>query len=105
LDVKDAAKVFREVENQAAAKRIASESRASAPRVNCNAAVACVADHGDDVFATSRPYDAERRDFKDARVAGVHLDEEVVAMHVAADQATQVFFNAKLFGVHLSRLN
>jgi hypothetical protein len=100
----DTAKVPRKVDDQAATQRIASKSRPGAARIQRNSAIGRVSDHCGDVVARPRPHHPQRWNLKDARIAGVHLDEQVVAIHVAGDLAAQVFSDTKLFGVHQRRL-
>ena len=55
---------------------------------------------GDHILSAAGPDDAQRFDLEDARVAGIHLQEDVIAMDISFDDAAQVSLNAIAFLIH-----
>ena len=96
----DAAHRFGEIENQTGAQRFAGQAGACAARMDGNSLFGGVADDGGDVGGIARPHHAQRLDLIDAGVAGVQLNEQIVAPHVAGDESAQVVLNSLAFGIH-----
>ena len=100
LHGQNAAEIAVEIEDQPATKGFAGQARAGAAGVNRQVVFRRIAHGGDNVVHRARTNHAQRLQLINARVAGVELCRHVVAKHVALQQATQVFFDSLLVGIH-----
>ena len=94
--------VAREIDHDAAAQRFAGQARASAAWLNWQLFLRRVFHDGRNVGGGSGPNHGLGFQFVDAGVAGVKLQEDVVAANIAGDQSAQVFLNALPLGIHFS---
>lgn len=100
LHVEHAAHVAREVEHQPGAERFARKPGARAAREHRQVVFGGVLDAGHDVGQRARPDHGQGPDFVDAGVAGVELQEDVVAADVAFDESAQIVLDSFPVLVH-----
>ena len=91
-----------EIDHDAAAKRFASQARAGTARLNRQFLFRRVFHDRRNIGRRSGPNHGLRFQFVDAGVAGVKLQEDVVAANIASDQSAKVFLNALPLGIHFS---
>jgi hypothetical protein len=94
----DTAEIAGEINDQATAERFARQAAACAAGVERQLVLGCVANGGDDVGDRARPYNPQRLQLVDARVAGVKLSEQIVAADIAGDEAAEIFLDSLLVG-------
>ena len=95
-------KVLRKIDDQAPAKQCAGRARAGAAGVERNLLLGGILHAGSHVGGGAGADHAQRLDLVDARVARIHLQEQVVATDVAGNQPSQVVLNPLALLVQLA---
>ena len=90
----------RAVDHDPGAERPAGEARSGAPRMHRYAPVGRPADRCRHVLGGPRPHHRERPDLEQAAVGGVERPADVVADHVARDDAPQIFLDSLPLEIH-----
>ena len=94
--------VAREIDHDAATQRFASQTRAGAARLNRQLFLRRVFHDRRNIGGGSRSHHGLRFQFVDTGIAGVKLQEDVVAANIAGDHSAKVFLNALPLGIHFS---
>ena len=100
VGLEDAPHVAGEVDNDARSERFTGQSGAGSAGMDRQLVFRRVAHHRHHVGERPRPDHGHRADLEDAGVAGVELQEDVVATDVSLHQPAQVVFNSLAFLIH-----
>ena len=89
-----------EIQDEARTERFAGQARSGSARVERDLVLGRVLHARHDIRYAARPDHAQRLDLVDARVAGVHLEKDVVAAHFAVQTPSQIGLDPLSFLIH-----